>query len=51
MSRRDVGDDRQGAGGDRRKRVRLATAGAGGLRPGVELDAAAALIDVMDGVE
>lgn len=42
---------RRRADGDRRKRVRLTTAGAGGLRPGVELDDAVALIDVMDGVE
>ena len=32
-------------------RVRLTTAGHGGLRPGIDLDDAASLLDVMDGVE
>lgn len=35
----------------RRTRVRLSTTGRGGLRPGVDLDDSAALLDVMDGVE
>lgn len=34
-----------------RTRVRLSTSGRGGLRPGVDLDDSAALLDVMDGVE
>ncbi len=31
--------------------VRLTTAGRGGLRPGIDLDDSASLLDVMDGVE
>ena len=34
-----------------RTRVRLTTAGRGGLRPGIDLDDSASLLDVMDGVE
>lgn len=34
-----------------RTRVRLRTTGHGGLRPGVDLDDSAALLDVMDGLE
>ncbi len=35
----------------RRTPIRLSTTGRGGLRPGVDLDDSAALLDVMDGVE
>lgn len=31
--------------------VRLTTAGRGGLRPGIDLDDSASLLDVMDGVK
>ena len=34
-----------------RKRVRLTTTGRGGLRPGIDLDDSASLLDVLDGVE
>ena len=34
-----------------RTRVRLTTTGHGGLRPGIDLDDSASLLDVMDGVE
>lgn len=41
---------RSGASGPRRC-VRLTTAGSGGLRPGIDLDDSASLLDVMEGVE
>ena len=31
--------------------IRLTTTGRGGLRPGIDLDESASLLDVMDGVE
>ena len=34
-----------------RAHTRLATSGSGGLRPGIDLDDSAALLDVMDGVD
>ena len=34
-----------------RTRVRLTTTGHGGLRPGIDLDDSASLLDVMDGAE
>ena len=34
-----------------RKRTRLTTTGRGGLRPGIDLDDSASLLDAMDGVE
>lgn len=34
-----------------RTRVKLTTAGRGGLLPGIDLDDSASLLDVMDGVE
>ncbi|MXY25511.1 MAG: DUF2191 domain-containing protein [Acidobacteria bacterium] len=34
-----------------RVRVKLTTTGRGGLRPGVDLDDSASLLDVMDGAE
>ncbi len=37
--------------GEPRTRVRLTTTGHGGLRPGIDLDDSASLLDVMDGVE
>ena len=33
-----------------RKRTRLTTTGRGGLRPGVDLDGSASLLDAMDGI-
>ena len=34
-----------------RARTRLTTTGSGGLRPGIDLDDSAALLDVMDGAD
>lgn len=42
---------RSAARAEPRARVRLTTSGSGGLRPGVDLDDSAALLDVMDGTD
>ena len=34
----------------KRRKVRLPSSGAGGLRPGVNLDSSAELLDIMDGI-
>ena len=35
----------------RRRRIRLPSSGTGGLRPGVNLDSTAELLDIMDGID
>jgi hypothetical protein len=35
----------------KRRRVRLPSSGGGGLRPGVNLDSTAELLDIMDGID
>jgi len=35
----------------KRRRVRLPSSGSGGLRPGVNLDSTADLLDIMDGLD
>lgn len=43
---------RRGKSGDRvRETVRLVTAGRGGVRPGIDLDDSASLLDALDGVD
>ncbi|MGQ0670114.1 MAG: ribbon-helix-helix protein, CopG family [Actinomycetota bacterium] len=39
------------SGADRRERVTLPTSGGGGVRPGIDLDDSASLLDVMEGTE
>jgi hypothetical protein len=35
----------------KRRRIRLSSSGKGGLRPGVNLDSTAELLDIMDGID